>query len=295
MQNAETAKGWILEAICMEISKNFTGKFEFYYHTASLPLAHKYFFSHYFLLKSCLLQNPRLWSSKKYVWFTHPKEELSVSDRELSYLLNMADKVFCTCTRFEKMLVDLGVDKKRLATVLGAADPDFFKFHERNSNCVGLSSAYYERKSPDKILELIKHLPHRKFLLLGKGWENYEKFQEMVSQKNFIYIETDYVNYPNYYNQMDVFLSASTMEGGPIPLVEAMMSNVVPVVSDTGFARDIINNTENGYIFPVSAGTAEIAALIEKAFKLKTNIRKSVANLTWDSFSREIINHMIQE
>ena len=87
-----------------------------------------------------------------------------------------------------------------------------------------------------KIYELVKLMTEYNFILVGKGWSNYENFQEMLSLPNFTYVDLDYSEYPNLYSEMKVFVSTSDIEGGLIPLMEAMMSNVMPVVSDTGFA-----------------------------------------------------------
>jgi glycosyltransferase involved in cell wall biosynthesis len=81
----------------------------------------------------------------------------------------------------------------------------------------------------------------------------------------------------------------SNLEGGPIPLIEAMMSNAVPVASRTGFAPDLIRNGGNGFIFDLDASAERIAKLIEAAFTLPGDIRKTVEKYDWDRFSASII------
>ena len=54
--------------------------------------------------------------------------------------------------------------------------------------------------------------------------------------------------YPDLYSKMDVFVSPSILEGGPVPILESMMSNCVPVASKTGFCPDIINHGQNGFL-----------------------------------------------
>ena len=112
----------------------------------------------------------------------------------------------------------------------------------------------------------------------------------MLSLPNFEYIEPkDYFEYPKLYSRMSVFVSTSQLEGGPIPLIEAMMSNVIPVVSDTGFSRDLIKHGQNGYIFTNNEKIENIAKLIKKAFLNRNDIRKSVINYSWKNFSSEIL------
>lgn len=286
----DNGKGWILDGICREIAARYIGNLVFHYGTGDLPSSTAYFFSHYWLLKSAILKQPILWDRRKYVWFTHPKKELGISDAELAYLLNLTNMTICTCFAFEKMLIELGVDKTRLTTVLGAADPSLFTFHERGGNTVGFSSAYYERKCPDKMLGIMQSMPDMQFILLGRGWDRWDKFEKMLTLKNFEYVETEYANYPQYYRKMDIFVSTSVLEGGPIPLIEAMMANIFPVVSDTGFARDIIHHGENGFIFPVDSDISSICELIRQARMNTTNIRETVINLSWENFSKNIIS-----
>jgi glycosyltransferase involved in cell wall biosynthesis len=279
------AKGWILEAICREIAAYFSGKYCFHYSEFSLPPSKAYFFSHYSFLPVCIKLNPLIWESKILVWYTHPRNDLGISEDELIYALNKASKVICTCSQFARLLVSQGVNSKKVTYTLGAADPNVFQPHERANGAVGFCTAFYYRKEPERILNIIKMMPTRKFILLGKGWKNYEKFPEMEALSNFSYIEAPYSDYPKYYAAMDVFVSTAKLEGGPIPLVEAMMCNVVPVASNTGFAPDLIVHGENGLIFDVNSSVEEICKLIEQAFDIKTNVRQTVSKLSWENFS----------
>ncbi|MBD3882063.1 glycosyltransferase [Phormidium tenue FACHB-886] len=283
-------RGWILDAICKEIANYFPGTCYFHYATSHLPPADAYFFSHYSLLVSSLQANPDLVKRKLLVWFTHPRSEseTGLSDRQLYSALNQATKIICTCSQFVDLLHEKGVDPSRTTFVLGAADPDLFQPHSRSTGAIGFSTAYYARKSPDLVLEIIKQLPHRPFILLGKGWEAYDRFTELKALENFSYVQAPYAEYPHYYSQMDVFVSPAKLEGGPIPLIETMMCNVVPVASKTGFAPDIIQHGENGFLFETDSPAEVVCELIEQAFQIKTDVRATVEHLSWKNFSSEI-------
>jgi glycosyltransferase involved in cell wall biosynthesis len=140
------------------------------------------------------------------------------------------------------------------------------------------------------LLELLELLPHRQFTLVGRHWERYALFERMKMAANFRYLTVPYREYPRYYAEFDVFLSMSTLEGGPIPLLEAMMANAVPVSSYTGFGPDLIRHGENGYLFPPDAQAEEVADLLEAAFTLEADVRASVVEYSWDNFSRMIVN-----
>ena len=81
----------------------------------------------------------------------------------------------------------------------------------------------------------------------------------------------------------------SSLEGGPIPLIEAMMGNAVAVASRTGFAPDLIRHGENGFIFDLDASPAAIAEMIEAAFLLEADVRAGVEQYDWDHFSAAVV------
>ncbi len=282
------AKNWILEAICREIATYFPGKYCFHYSETDLPVSKAYFIAHYSFLPTCLKLNPQMWGSKILVWHTHPRDDLGISQDELIYALNKSTKVICACSQFARLLVSQGLKPHKVTYVLGAADPNIFQFHQRQNGAVGFCTAFYYRKEPERIFKIIKMMPHRKFILMGKAWDKYEKFSEMKALENFSYVEVSYSDYPKYYALMDVFVSPAKLEGGPIPLVESMMCNVVPVASKTGFAPDLIIPGENGFLFDVDSSAEEICRLIDQAFELKADVRNTVKNLNWENFSLEI-------
>jgi glycosyltransferase involved in cell wall biosynthesis len=184
-------------------------------------------------------------------------------------------------------LVRHGLSEDRVAIEIPGSDPEMFQYHERvNDGMVGLCSAYYPRKSPERILAIVRRMPHRQFLLVGKDWDH--ATAEFLSLPNFHYVECPYEAYPNQYARMSVFLSPSRLEGGPIPLLEAMMSNVVPVATRTGFAPDVIEHGRNGFLFEPMEDSSIACELIDRAFSMRTDIRRTVEHLTWERYSKAV-------
>jgi glycosyltransferase involved in cell wall biosynthesis len=216
-------------------------------------------------------------------------EDDPVSVARLLETFEKATKVIFACESNRQIWLERGLAEDKTRVILGGADPDLFISHERGNGVVGLSSAFYERKNPDIILDVVKLMRHREFVLIGRNWNQYANFEELRAQANFTYTSAPYRDYPEIYSSFDVFLSMSTLEGGPIPLVEAMMSNAVPVASRTGFAPDLIRHGRNGYIFDLDATPEEIAKLIESAFNLPGDVRTTVAQYNWNNFSAEIM------
>ena len=286
----QNARGWILDAICREIGSRQPDSWTVSYYPDVSPDAKNYFFSHYLLFENYLEKHPeKLESANLFVWYTHPREENPASVAKRLMAFDRVTKVVFACESNRQVWLERGLPEDKTVVVLGAADPALFRFHERGNGVVGLSSSFYERKNPDCLLEVIKLLPHRDFLLLGRKWNQYALFEEMKALPNFTYRSVPYQAYPDLYGTFDVFLSMSSLEGGPIPLVEAMMCNAVPVASRTGFAPDLIRHGENGFIFDLDASPKEIAALIEDAFALDADVRETVERYDWNNFSASIV------
>ena len=208
---------------------------------------------------------------------------------------NAIHKVVFTCSANQKCWVDRGVDKSKTVVILGGYDSDLFLPHNRNPNqYIGLCSSYYERKNPMLMFDIIKYLPQYQFLLIGRNWEEFSQFEYLQQYGNLTYKQIKYKEYPYYYSKMDVFLSTSTLEGGPIPVLESMACNCFPVVSNTGFASDIIEHGKNGFLFDPNAHYDEVINLIIEAKSLSNlDISSSVHSSSWSSFVESFNNYVL--
>lgn len=279
----DKSRGWILEAVCKEIGQFFDGKWEISGKLERLPRARAYFFCHYHFYLTALKQNPMLNDSRSVVWLTHPKEE-NLGGPATLFALQGA-RVVTMCSMWRDYVISLGLKPAQVSTIVGAADPEFFQPHQRGSGKVGFCTAYYDRKSPQRIVDLVRAKPEVPFVLMGRNWDKYPDFAALKSLPNFEYREGNYSQYPAFYNELDVFVSLSELEGGPIPLIESMMSNVVPVATKTGFAPDVIRHGQNGYLCNTDASTEEVSRLVDQALRNKNEVRNTVSHLSWRRFS----------
>lgn len=278
-------QGWILDAICREIDRHFQGASAFAPCDLAVPTAKAYFYSHYGFFQSVLRRQPEVIRAKNILFYTHPRT-LWFSDDEMRFLFRQSDCVLSMCSLFMRQLKRDGVENVRLGLV--GADPKMFVRHERGSKRIGFCSGYYPRKDGNRILQIVSSMPDHQFVLCGPRWDNWDRFPQLLSLPNFEYINPPYASYPEFYASLDVFVSVSTLEGGPVPLIESMMCNVVPVVSRTGHAEDIVEHGSNGFIFDVDAPLSEICASIERALSFDGDVSGSVAHLTWERFSHQV-------
>ena len=95
-------------------------------------------------------------------------------------------------------------------------------------------------------------------------------------------------------NKIDVFVSPSTLEGGPVPVLEAMLSNCFPIASKTGFCPDVISDGDNGFLFDIDAAYTEVMKLIELSDSKTVDVRQSALEHSWKNCSQKIDDLFIE-
>jgi glycosyltransferase involved in cell wall biosynthesis len=277
-------KNTILDRIAHEIGKGFDESI-YCYDMFNIPRAEHYFVTHYSLLPNLLSKvNPDL--TPVTCFFTHNKGWIE------KYVdsFNLCHSVVAESPEGQELMISIGVNPEIVHFVAEGGDNERFKPHERTDNgAILVCGTNYEdgRKNPELVYSVEKLLPTRLFKFVGKNWKANE---------------FDYKDYPSLYSECSVYLSCSKLEGGgPNSLIEAMHANLVPVVSDTGNARQYIQHGYNGFIFGHDATPEYIASLIERAYKLKpqneplptspatfNDVWQSISNYTWDNYSLQM-------
>ena len=287
----EADKDWIFGAKVRRLAK-FSGlNSNTYFHNRlrDLPDSDGYFFVFHQYFYRAIRHNPKILNRKNIVMFTHPNWTFSFSESHVIWCLNKADKVICLNSKVQRELIAAGLDAKKTSLIHIASDPDFFYKHERKTGDVGFCSAFGERKNPDLVYQLVKNMPERKFHLIGRYWENYERYDEMKNMANFTYYNNkSYDTYPNLYSKIDIFISPSILEGGPVPVLEAMLSNCFPIASKTGFCPDVISDGKNGFLFDIDAEYSEVIKLIKLADSKTIDVRQTALEYSWKNCSQKI-------
>lgn len=292
----EKDKDWIFGAKVRRLSRYSSLEASTHYHNKlrNLPEADGYFYIYHNYFCRCIRSTPSILKRKNVVMFTHPSWSKKYSKTHVVWCLNKADAIICLNSNIKQYLIECGVKNTLLKVLpIGTSSTTFYS-HERGNGDVGFCSNFGVRKNPDLILDIIKNMPHRIFHIIGRNWEDYDRYDELKSLTNFVYHNNvAYETYPVLYSKLDVFVSPSLLEGGPVPILEAMMSNCVPVASKTGFAPDLIENGKNGYLFELDATYNDVIPLIENAFKIKGNMRQYVLQYTWENCSKTIDSYFL--
>jgi glycosyltransferase involved in cell wall biosynthesis len=305
-----SARGWILEKICRVVAEASGALCHFLFVERNEradfdpPAARSYFFAHFVLAHHFLARYPVVRAGNVFVWVTHLFLGSRLTRDDLVAIGRRSTHLFTPNTRNREELAAWGVDRKAISVPIGGADPALFRPKRRTgTGAIGFVGAYYPRKQPDRMLAIARLMPEVPVILLGPAagglaneamaWEAWPGLPEFLALPNVRYVAADYADYPAWYREMDVFCSVSGLEGGPIPAIEAMMSNLVPVLSDTGFARDILKPGAGGAIFDPAAPAEAIVPLLRAALADTTSdLAAQAAGFTWAAFGEAIWRRM---
>ena len=287
----ESDKDWIFGAKVRRLSKFSALNAQTYFHDRlrDLPESDGYYFVFHQYFYRAIRHNPHILNKKNIVMYTHPNFTFSYSKNHVIWCLNKADKVVCLNSTVQQELIDAGLKAEKTVLIHIASNPNFFYPHDRKTGSVGFCSAFSDRKNPEMIYNLVKNMPERQFYLIGRYWDRYEKFDELISQSNFTYFDNeDYEKYPDLYNKIDIFVSPSYLEGGPVPILEAMLSNCFPIASKTGFGPDVIQHGKNGFLFDAETDFNEVMELINQADDKSIDVRETALEHSWENCSKKI-------
>ncbi len=101
------------------------------------------------------------------------------------------------------------------------------------------------------VRDVQRKLPNLLTLIIGPGWKNLVTHlrKENIRCLHIPY-QVDHREIAKLYQGIDVFWMTSRIEGGPVPLIEAMASGIPCISTPVGAALDLIENSRNGFIVP---------------------------------------------
>lgn len=252
-----------------------------------VPKAKAYFFSYPTIFKFYSDRAPDNFVNNSLVLYPHNEPEIGSISDQVS-LLNKAYKVYFFCKQDADNLMSNGLHVEKIVIANCAIDNDCVVDRTiiKEQNTIVLASRFGPRKGGELLPGIIKKLPEWKFIIMGRGWENFLKQEQLLKNPNLIYVKFDKKNRSEYFSKAKIFLSLSNLEGGPVPLIESMALGAIPISTCTGFAPEFIKDGVNGYLLPINPNPDFVVSKIKSIDKLKENAGHSVAHLTWDRIAR---------
>ena len=155
-------------------------------------------------------------------------------------------------------------------------------------------STYTRRKDYSLLFDVINNLASENLplLIIGDGWEKVDIKRQST---NVLIYDPPYQHYNLFYNMMKIFCSVTSYDGGPIPLLESMSAGVYPVITNSGFAPDVIQKQEVGSLFQPFSDPQHICQLIKAAYNKdvdKQQVNQAIANFSFDSFDSKMVDKL---
>ena len=223
----------------------------------------------------------------KAIFYTHSSHKLLQSAINL---LNKADIIFCMNSKEKIMLMECGVSTP-IHNVFGAIDPHRFFLSPSEGNAISWVGTATMRKNPRIFLDFVKANPQIQFKLLGKNWHLSSLFEEVHRLKNLEYKEITGALTSDSFDGCSHYLCLSSLEGGPMPLLEAVAAGLIPISTNVGFAAELM--TRFGYQKQLIEFPIRFEEIILKYGRLYTtqhirNAKDLANNYSIDRMSRYI-------
>ncbi|MBD2519709.1 glycosyltransferase family 4 protein [Nostoc sp. FACHB-973] len=229
-----------------------------------------------------------------------------------------ADSIMTVCSQWHDFLMEKGIAQDRLVMVRNGVNTELFHPADEEERkdlrrrygipddafVIGFSAKRSSDSCNRKGINILENLidesnanfPSAWWVIRGPGW------QSLVQQKRqngarithlpFL-LEKDDV--AESYRLMDAYVVTARIEGGPVPLIEAMSSGLCCVTTEVGLAPELIQDGINGFFasFDDAAIFLKKLAFLEKNQEVRQRIGMAarqtiVDNLRWEQTLRSI-------
>jgi glycosyltransferase involved in cell wall biosynthesis/predicted O-methyltransferase YrrM len=151
-----------------------------------------------------------------------------------------ADLITCMTFTGRQELVNLGVDPAKIWVIYSAADQ--YAFKKRIVGIIGYPQPN-GRKRESILLDLAWQFDMTpfQFLFVGAGWEDtVSQLNSLGVAASFFHADTD-EQLRSVYHQIDLLLVTGYVEGGPLPVLEAMASGTDILSPAFGYSNDLLS------------------------------------------------------
>ena len=222
--------------------------------------------------------------------FTHESEDFLVNSNLINVLKSLR-RVLVMNKSDAELLQRLGVESKNIAITYGAINRKiFFPLEQYIPNRkVLITGDAKGRKNPGKIIQTINENPDIDFEICGRYWEKLI-LNNPIPNGNYFVHEFSIQRTAYLMRNCSAYLTLSTMEGGPFPLLEALASGTPVVTTLVGWAPEIVNES-NGVLVNHDATIADVSEAIERCFKVKHSVWNQdllKGEFTWDELALKL-------
>lgn len=210
---------------------------------------------------------------------------------ELLTACSRADIVTAMSFTGRQELLNFGVDPKKIWVIPCAADG--FTYRPRRILVVGYPQPN-GRKRESILLDLAYQydLSPYEFYLAGGGWDEMARKLGGMGIKGEVVNPVDDNVLQDFYKSADLLLCTGYIEGGPLPLLEAMASGTRVLSPQFGYASDLLSDEE------IYTDVEDLMNKIEGLFSHSVYNHQLVKSWTWEDYCAEyalIIGRLLGE
>jgi glycosyltransferase involved in cell wall biosynthesis len=215
-------------------------------------------------------------------------------EKDKLHLLEHANWIVVLNKNERDYLIKLGIESKKIRIRFIGVDKSKFNRNNlkyKNEKSVILVSQYHPRKNLEPLKFLVQDFSDWAFTLVGTGWESSDLLVKLHLYENFKYIKFDKQTYPKILGSNKFFLSLSTIEGGPIPLIESMETGLIPLATRTGWSVDLLEPLYSQHLLNIPVDIQEVK---DKLINLTTlnliEFDSVLKNISYGDFILDLID-----
>ena len=159
----------------------------------------------------------------------------------------------------ETLISQLGIKDSKIPVVNNGVDISSFnpgsnELNDQDIRLISVGSLYWIKNQEliiRAVIDLHKTGMNISLTLVGDG-EDREKLTSIVKEENaegYIFLVGRKDNVADYLKEANIYVSASSTEGLPLSVLEAMACGLPVIATKAGGMKDIVHDGKNGYIF----------------------------------------------
>lgn len=222
------------------------------------------------------------------------------------------DSIMTMCLQWYNYLLKEGIRQERLSIVHYGVNTEIFhppdeserkKLRRRynipdDAFVIGFSAKRSSDSSNRKGINILEKLiaessvkyPSVWWVIRGPGWQSLVKQQsDLGARITHLPFLLDKKDVAESYRLMDSYVVTSRIEGGPVPLFEAMSSGLSCISTKVGLAPELIQDGDNGFLvdFDDVEAYSRIISKLEKHKEIQAKISSAaretiINNLRWE-------------
>ena len=224
--------------------------------------------------------------------------QLACSQSEIERAARHADELITVCDALQRPLINMGIEASKITTLRNGVDLSVFRLLDRNDARARWGASgptiisvggLIELKGHHLIVEALKSLRDATLLIAGDGPYRSRLEQQIaaagLSSRARLLGQVAHEQLPSLYNAADVLVLASSREGGPLVLLEAMACGTPVVATDVGGIGEVVCGPDAGLLIKerTPAAIADGLRTLFGRLPNRASTRAYAERFSWDA------------